>query len=92
MPAVAVGGDPRHLLGAEAEELQGGEHGGVGVLADQDADRRCAGQTARLDVPSDIVQHLVPGRGEPDEIGQGRAGDEADRRLGGKAEDIEQPA
>ncbi len=76
---------------AEAQELQCREDRCVCLLADQQVHDRRPEQPLPLDVPADPAQHRAARSGQADEIGDRRTGDEADRRAGRQAQDIEQP-
>ena len=61
------------------------------VRADEHLDRRRTEQTVRLDIPAHPRQHRAACGGEADEIGDGRAGHDADGGIAWQAEQIEQP-
>ena len=88
-PPLVVG--RHHLGGAEAEVAQGHGDGLVVLGAGQDPQPRGAHQAALGHAPAGPPQHLVAGGGQAGEVGHRAAGDEADRGVGGQAEQVQQP-
>ena len=81
-----------NALAPESEHLQRGMHGDVRLGADDDFDLRRAVEPARLDVPARALRECMAGGGERREVRRLAAGDEADTRSGGQAEELAQPA
>ena len=91
---LAVGLDPRHPLGAEAQHLQNREDRDMRLVPHDHRDLGRAEQAAGLDVPAGAREQRVARRGEAGQVRHGTAGGETDaRRLrAGKTEEIEKPA
>ena len=81
-----------HPLATEPEHLQRGVHGNVRLRADHDFDLGAPVEAAGLDVPAEALRESMAGGGQGREIGRLAAGDEADARAGGQAEEFAQPA
>jgi len=54
--SLSVHGDPRHALAPESQHPERDEDRGVRLVADDDVDRRCVEQPARLHVVADGVK------------------------------------
>jgi hypothetical protein len=63
----------------------------VEVGVDQQANRRRARQSARLDVPSDLREDMVARGGEAGRVGHLAAGGDGKRRAGRQAEQVGEP-
>ena len=90
--AHVVGRNGEDAIAPEAEILEAGEDGDVGLIADDDMNGRRTEQALRLDVPAVIGEHAAARRGKADEVGGGGAGREADRAFARQIKDVEEPA
>ena len=85
----------RHAYDVRAPETEQGDHleeRGMRFLAGNDLDGRRTAQAVLVDVPTRLAQDFVASRGETREIRHRRAGHERAFRVGGKPENILQPA
>ena len=83
-PALVVGGDADRRVGAESKLTQGGVDGGVGVLAADNAHRRCTDESVVFDVPADLREYRVAGGGQTCGVGALPTRDKADARGRGR--------
>ncbi len=90
--ARAVGGHDADRVGAEAEDPAGARDRDVGVGDGHDPQRGRPLQAARLHVPARVGERRVARRGQARDVGHLTAGDEADTAVGGKAEQLADPA
>ena len=88
-PALLVGLDQRRHPEPRVAERQ--RHRRVHLRAGEHGHRRRADQSAHVDVPVGRREHRVPAGHHAHEVGHGRAGREADLRVG-QVQDVEQPA
>jgi len=90
-PAVAIGVDHAHLLGAEPEHAKRLVDRAVALGTDDDLDRRRAREPVRLDVPAHGTKHLGACDCKADEARHLRTGDER-TGLRGHLEELGDPA
>ena len=75
----------------EAEQPQRPVDGHVPLLADDHADGRRPGEAVAVHIPADPVEHVEARRGKPRHVRHLGARDEADGRLAGQPEQLDEP-